>query len=872
MLTSKEIRQSFLDFMASKGHQVVPSAPMVIKDDPTLMFTNAGMNPWKGIILGNDPIKYPRVADSQKCLRVSGKHNDLEEVGHDTYHHTMFEMLGNWSFGDYFKQEAIDFAWEYIVDVLKIDPANLYATVFEGSPEEGLSRDDEAASIWAKHLPADHILNGNKHDNFWEMGDTGPCGPCSEIHVDSRSAEERAKVPGRELVNKDHPQVIEIWNIVFMQYNRKADGSLEPLAKKVIDTGMGFERLVRTIQGKTSNYDTDVFQPMLRRIGAICGCEYGKNEKTDIAMRVIADHIRTIAFAITDGQLPSNEKAGYVIRRILRRAVRYGYTFLNMRSAFLYQLVPQLIEDLGEAYPELKAQEAQITPVIKSEEEAFLRTLDKGIGLLDKLMGEAKKAGKTEISGVDVFTLKDTYGFPLDLTELILRENGFTTNEDEYNKALEHQKSMGREANKQDLGDWIVLAEGETEFVGYDELSCETKILRYRQVSQKGKSFYQVVLSKTPFYAEMGGEVGDTGRLTMDNGQWTIIDTKRENGLPVHILMELPKEIDATFIAEVDATRRQAIACNHSATHIIHYALREVLGKHVEQKGSLVTPDSLRFDFSHFQKVTPEELREVEKLANALIRQDIHLEESRHTPIAEAKAMGAMALFGEKYGDDVRVIKYGPSVELCGGCHVSSTGRIGSVRILMETSIAAGVRRIEAVTAAKADEIYYMAQDTLNGLKALFNNAPDLAGAIHKSIDENAGLKKQIEQFMAEKIEHFRDQIIAQAEDFGDIKLVRMTGEHDPELIRGVMPLLRGKFTDVKFAVVAATSYAGKPTIAVFLSQPLVETGKNAGAMIKSAARNIQGGGGGQPWMATAGGRDVNGLDAAMEELLAALN
>ena len=867
MLTAKEIRQSFLDFMASKGHQVVPSAPMVIKDDPTLMFTNAGMNPWKGIILGNDPIKYPRVADSQKCLRVSGKHNDLEEVGHDTYHHTMFEMLGNWSFGDYFKQDAIDFAWEYIVDVLKIDPANLYATVFEGSPEEGLSRDDEAASIWAKHLPADHILNGNKHDNFWEMGDTGPCGPCSEIHVDSRSAEERAKVPGRELVNKDHPQVIEIWNIVFMQFNRKADGSLEPLAKKVIDTGMGFERLVRTIQGKTSNYDTDVFQPMLRRIGAICACEYGKDEKTDIAMRVIADHIRTIAFAITDGQLPSNEKAGYVIRRILRRAVRYGYTFLNMRSAFLYQLVPQLIADMGEAYPELKAQEAQITPVIKSEEEAFLRTLDKGIGLLDKLMDEARKAGKTEISGVDVFTLKDTYGFPLDLTELILRENGFTTNEEEYNKALEHQKSMGREANKQDLGDWTVLAEGDTEFIGYDELTCETRILRYRQVSQKGKSFYQVVLSKTPFYAEMGGEVGDTGTL----GNVRVIDTKKENNLPVHILAELPADIDGTLTATVDQERRQAIACNHSATHILHYALREVLGKHVEQKGSLVTPDSLRFDFSHFQKVTPEELRQVEKLANALIRQDIHLEESRHTPIAEAKAMGAMALFGEKYGDDVRVIKYGPSVELCGGCHVSSTGRIGCVRILMETSIAAGVRRIEAVTAAKADELYYMAQDTLNGLKALFNNAPDLAGAIHKSIDENAGLKKQIEQFMTEKIEHFRDQIIAQAEELGDIKLVRLTGEHDPELIRGVMPLLRGKFTDVKFAVVAATSFAGKPTIAVFLSQPLVEEGKNAGLMIKAAAKNIQGGGGGQPWMATAGGRDVNGLNAAMEELLKSL-
>ena len=858
--------------MASKGHQVVPSAPMVIKDDPTLMFTNAGMNPWKGIILGNDPIKYPRVADSQKCLRVSGKHNDLEEVGHDTYHHTMFEMLGNWSFGDYFKQEAIDYAWEYIVDVLKIDPSNLYATVFEGSPEEGLSRDDEAASIWAKHLPADHILNGNKHDNFWEMGDTGPCGPCSEIHVDSRPLNERNGIAGRDLVNKDHPQVIEIWNIVFMQYNRKADGSLEPLAKKVIDTGMGFERLVRTIQGKTSNYDTDVFQPMLRRIGAICGCEYGKDEKTDIAMRVIADHIRTIAFAITDGQLPSNEKAGYVIRRILRRAVRYGYTFLNMRSAFLYQLVPQLIDDLGEAYPELKAQEAQITPVIKSEEEAFLRTLDKGITLLDKLMADARKAGKTEISGFDVFTLKDTYGFPLDLTELILRENGFTTNEADYNKALEHQKSMGREANKQDLGDWTVLAEGETEFVGYDQLECETQILRYRKVSQKGKEFYQVVLSKTPFYAEMGGEVGDTGELKIGDSRFKIVDCKRENNLPVHIMTELPSEIaNAKAIAIVNAARRQAIMCNHSATHIIHYALREVLGKHVEQKGSLVTADSLRFDFSHFQKVTPEELRKVEQLANAFIRQDYHLEESRHTPITEAKAMGAMALFGEKYGDDVRVIKFGDSVELCGGCHVSSTGRIGSVRIVMETSVAAGVRRIEAVTAAKADELYYMAQDTLNGLRLLFNNAPDLAGTIHKFIDENAGLKKQIEEFMAEKIAHYRDELINRAEDFHGIKLVRLEGIQDPEMIRGVMPLLRGKFTDVKFAVVAATQWEGKPQIAVFLSQPLVDAGKNAGAMIKSAAKHIQGGGGGQPWMATAGGRDVNGLGAAMEELLKGL-
>ncbi len=867
-MKANEIRKSFLDFMASKGHQVVPSAPMVIKDDPTLMFTNAGMNPWKGIILGNDPIKYPRVADSQKCLRVSGKHNDLEEVGHDTYHHTMFEMLGNWSFGDYFKQGAIDFAWEYIVDVLKIDPKNLYATVFEGSKEEGLGRDDEAAAVWAKHLPADHILNGNKHDNFWEMGDTGPCGPCSEIHVDSRSEEEKAKVPGRELVNKDHPQVIEIWNIVFMQFNRKADGSLEPLAMKVIDTGMGFERLVRTIQGKQSNYDTDVFQPMLAKIGELCHCKYGVDEKTDVAMRVIADHIRTIAFAITDGQLPSNEKAGYVIRRILRRAVRYGYTFLEMREAFLYKLVPQLIADMGEAYPELVKQQAQITPVIKSEEEAFLRTLDKGIGLLDKLMDDARKAGKTQISGVDVFTLKDTYGFPLDLTELILRENGFTTNEEEYNKALEHQKSMGREANKQDLGDWNVVREGDTEFVGYDQLEVETQILRYRKVSQKGKEFYQVVFSKTPFYAEMGGEVGDTGKLSVESLEFRVIDTKRENGLPVHIMTALPEDVNATFVAKVDADRRQAIACNHSATHIIHYALRQVLGEHVEQKGSFVSPDSLRFDFSHFQKVSPEELRKVEILANELIRRDMPLEESRHTPIAQAKAMGAMALFGEKYGDDVRVIKYGPSIELCGGCHVSSTGRIGAVRIVMETSVAAGIRRIEAVTAAKADQLYYAAQDMLTGLKALFNNAPDLAGAIHRSIEENASLKKQIEQFMAEKTERFCDDLVRHAEEYGDIRLVRVQGEHNPEMIRGIMPLLRGKFTDVKFAVVAATQWENKPTIAVFLSQALVDEGKNAGAMIKSAAKLIQGGGGGQPWMATAGGRDVNGLNAAMDELV----
>ena len=863
-MTSKEIRQSFLDYFEKKGHKIVPSAPMVIKDDPTLMFTNAGMNPWKGIILGNDPIQYPRVADSQKCLRVSGKHNDLEEVGHDTYHHTMFEMLGNWSFGDYFKEGAIDMAWEYLVNVLKLDPKNLYVTVFEGSPEEGIARDDEAASIWAKHLPADHILDGNKHDNFWEMGDTGPCGPCSEIHVDSRSEEEKAALSGRELVNKDHPQVIEIWNLVFMQYNRKADGSLDGLPNKVIDTGMGFERLVRTMQGKQSNYDTDVFQPMLKKIGEICGVEYGKEEKVDVAMRVIADHIRTIAFAIADGQLPSNEKAGYVIRRILRRAVRYGYTFLGQREAFMYKLVPQLIADMGVAYPELVKQEGQITPVIKSEEDGFLRTLDKGISLLDKLMKEAK--GK-EISGVDVFTLKDTYGFPLDLTQLILSENGFTTNEEEYNKALERQKEMGRQANKQELGDWVELSEGDTEFVGYDILSCETKVLRYRKVNQKGKDFYQVVLTKTPFYAEMGGEIGDTGTL----GNVRVLDTKKENNLPVHLCAELPESIEGTLVATVDTDRRQAIACNHSATHIIHYALRQVLGEHVEQKGSYVTADSLRFDFSHFQKVTPEQLREAEILANKIIRQDLALEESRHTPIEEAKAMGAMALFGEKYGDDVRVIKFGPSVELCGGCHVASTGKIGALRIVMETSVAAGIRRIEAVTAEKADELYYKQVDTLNSLRGMFNNAPDLAGAIRKAIEENADLKKQIEGFMADKIARYCDELLTKAVEYNGINLIRLEGEADHNVLRQVPAILKTKFPEGKYALVGATQQEGKPMISVVLSQTLVDAGKNAGQIIKSAAKNIQGGGGGQAWMATAGGRNVEGLAAAMEEMLAAV-
>ena len=841
--------------MAGKGHHIVPSAPMVIKDDPTLMFTNAGMNPWKGIILGNDPIKYPRVADSQKCLRVSGKHNDLEEVGHDTYHHTMFEMLGNWSFGDYFKEGAIDFAWEYIVDVLHIDPKNLYATVFEGSPAEGLERDNEAAAIWAKHLPADHILEGNKHDNFWEMGDTGPCGPCSEIHVDSRTEEEKAAVPGRELVNKDHPQVIEIWNLVFMQYNRKADGSLEGLPNKVIDTGMGFERLVRTLQGKQSNYDTDVFQPMLRKIGEICGCEYGKDEKTDIAMRVIADHIRTIAFAITDGQLPSNEKAGYVIRRILRRAVRYGYTFLGQREAFMYRLVPQLIEDMGDAYPELRKQEQQIIPVIKSEEEAFLRTLDKGISLLDKLMREAK--GK-EISGVDVFTLKDTYGFPLDLTELILRENGFTTNEEEYNRALEHQKEMGRSANKQDLGDWVVLREGDTEFVGYDTLEVETQVLRYRKVSQKGKEFYQIVLAKTPFYAEMGGQVGDTGSL----GTARIIDTKRENNLAVHICTELPDAIEQPLVAKVDADRRQAIACNHTCTHILHYALRTVLGQHVEQKGSYVSPDSLRFDFSHFQKVTPEELRKVEVIANQMIRSDYHLEESRHTPIAKAREMGAMALFGEKYGDDVRVIKYGPSIELCGGCHVSSTGRIGSVRILMETSVAAGIRRIEAVTGEKAENLVYAAEDTMKSIGEVVNN-PQIVQAVKKLVESNESLQKEIESVHKEQIEAWTEKILNNTAEQDGIFKIAMQMPRTGDFVKNLAYNLRSRKKNLVF--VAGSDFEGKVTLMVALGDDVVAKGVDAGAVVREAAKAINGGGGGQKFFATAGGKRPEGLQQAID-------
>ena len=868
MMTSKEIRQSFLDFFASKGHHIVPSAPMVIKDDPTLMFTNAGMNQFKNIILGNDPIVYPRVADSQKCLRVSGKHNDLEEVGHDTYHHTMFEMLGNWSFGDYFKAEAIAWAWEYLTEVLKLDKNRLYVTVFEGAPSEGLTRDEEAAAMWEKYIAKDRIINGNKKDNFWEMGDTGPCGPCSEIHIDLRSDEERAKIDGKTLVNGDHPQVIEIWNNVFMQYNRKADGSLESLPNKVIDTGMGFERLCVAVQGKKSNYDTDVFQPLLQNIGEVCNCKYGADKKVDIAMRVIADHIRTIAFAITDGQLPSNAKAGYVIRRILRRAVRYGYTFMNQRSAFMYKLIPALIENMGEAYPELKAQQSLIEKVIKEEEESFLRTLETGIRLLDKVMEDTKKAKRSEISGVDAFTLYDTYGFPLDLTELILKENGLTLNSDDFNTEMEKQKNRARNAAAVETGDWISVAEGDSLFVGYDQLTCETRILRYRKMAQKGKDYYQVVLSQTPFYAEMGGQVGDTGTLSNANETIEIQDTKRENNLPIHILAQLPKNITATFTATVNAKRRAAIEANHSATHLLHEALRELLGTHVEQKGSYVSAESLRFDFSHFQKVTPEELRTLEHMVNKRIRENVLLDEHRNVPIAEAKNMGAMALFGEKYGDSVRVIKYGSSVELCGGTHVKATGNIGMLRIVSESSIAAGIRRIEAVTGENAEILVDNLQDMQRAVQELFNNTPDIISAAKKSLEDNSIWKKKVEDFMQERALQLRETLLQHAQEINGIKVIRHMGNETPDMYKNIVPHFKGKFADTKFMFVAGTIYEGKPTLTVFLSQPMVDAGFHAGNMVREAAKLIEGGGGGQPFMASAGGKKPEGMNAAVDQVI----
>ncbi len=884
-MTANEIRDSYKKFFESKGHVIVPSAPMVIKDDPTLMFTNAGMNQWKDIILGTKDPEPRRRTDSQKCLRVSGKHNDLEEVGHDTYHHTMFEMLGNWSFGDYFKEKAIDYAWEYLVDVLKLNPADLYVTVFEGSPEDGIPRDEEAAKYWAKHLPTDHIIDGNKHDNFWEMGETGPCGPCSEIHVDSRSNEEKAQIPGRELVNKDNPQVIEIWNIVFMQFQRKSDGSLSPLSMHVIDTGMGFERLVRMLQGKNSNYDTDIFQPTIKEIERLSGKKYGfttpsgengeattEQEKIDIAMRVIADHMRAVAFSIADSQLPGNAKAGYVIRRILRRAVRYAYTFLDQKEAFIYKLLNTFIHEMGGAYPELTAQRELIARVMKEEEDSFLRTLEKGINLLTTEMDELKAQGKTELSGKEAFRLFDTYGFPLDLTELICREHGFSVDEKQFEEEMAQQKARARNAAAVENSDWVVLREGEQEFVGYDYTEYECHILRYRKVTQKKNTFFELVLDHTPFYGEMGGQVGDQGVLVTEDETIDIVDTKRENNQSIHIVKQLPKNVEADFMACVDTDKRDASAANHTATHLLDYALKQVLGEHCEQKGSYVSPDTLRFDFSHFQKVTDDELRQVERLVNDMIRQDFPCGEYRDTPLEEAKEMGAVALFGEKYGDKVRVIKFGPSCEFCGGIHATSTGRIGFFKIISESSVAAGVRRIEALTGKRCEETIYLLEDTVRDLKAMFNNAKDLRGVVEKYIQEHDVMKKQMENFRQQTVARLANSLIEGAQTVNGVKVVKAVLPVEPASAKDIVFKVRAAIPE-KLLCVLGSTYENKPLLSIMLSDDMVKDYElNAGKIIREAAKLIKGGGGGQPHYAQAGGKDVEGVTAAVDKAIELAN
>ena len=867
MMTAKEIRQKYLEFFASKGHTIVPSAPMVIKNDPTLMFTNAGMNQFKDIFLGNTAPKFPRATDSQKCLRVSGKHNDLEAVGHDGRHHTMFEMLGNWSFGDYFKAEAIDWAWELLTEVYKIDKTKLYATVFEGAADDGTALDTEAQEAWLKHMPADHVLLGNKHDNFWEMGDTGPCGPCSEIHIDLRSDEEIAKVPGRELVNTDNDEVIEIWNLVFMQYNRKADGHLEPLPAKNIDTGMGFERLCMVLQGKATNYDTDVFSGLIGKLEEFSGHKYHESEKVEVAMRVCADHIRAIAFSIADGQLPSNVKAGYVIRRILRRAVRYGYTFLGFNEPFLTRLVPQLVEDMGEAYPELKAQQKLVESVIREEENAFLRTLDRGIRLLEDTM--EKSAATKVISGVDAFLLYDTYGFPIDLTELIATEKGYTVDLDGFQVELGKQKERARNATANEFGDWVEFAAGdEVEFLGYDLTDYEgATLLKQRTVKQKNKELYQLVFDKTPFYAEMGGQVGDTGYIVSGSGEKiAILNTVKENNLTIHLAERLPADGTESFDLHVDAARRAKIQANHSATHLLHEALREILGTHVEQKGSFVGPDYFRFDFSHFAKMTDEDMLAVEQKVNALIRANDPLWEKRDATMDEARAMGAMALFGEKYGDVVRVVRFGGSVELCGGTHTSATGNIGLFKIVSESAIAAGVRRIEALTGEAAENYVHAMEDALRSAKSFFNNTPDLAGAIRKLVEENADARKQLEAAAAEKAAQIAERLYANAQVVNGIRVAQFEMSVDPGFARNMALLLQKKAENL--VLVGAYEFGGKPNLLAMYSNDLVAKGKNAGKDIREAAKLIQGGGGGQPGLATAGGRDTANLKPALEKLI----
>ena len=887
MMTANEIRDSYLKFFESKGHVIVPSAPMVIKDDPTLMFTNAGMNQWKDIILGTKEPEPRRRTDSQKCLRVSGKHNDLEEVGRDAAlsHHTMFEMLGNWSFGDYFKEGAIDYAYEYLVDVLHLDPKDLYVTVFEGDEAEGISRDDEASGYWEKHFPKNHIVNGNKHDNFWEMGDTGPCGPCSEIHIDFRSEEEKAKVPGEELVNKDHPQVIEIWNIVFMQFNRKADGSLEPLKMHVIDTGMGFERLVRLMQGKNSNYDTDIFTPVIAEIERLSGRKYnhtfpegpngeGVNEeqKVDIAMRVVADHLRAVAFSIADGQLPSNAKAGYVIRRILRRAVRYAYTFLGQKEAFMYKLLNVLVHEMGTAYPELAAQRELIGRVMKEEEDSFLRTLDKGITLLNGAMDELKAHGRKELDGKEAFRLFDTYGFPLDLTELICGENGYTVDEKQFNEEMAQQKARARNAAVVENGDWEVLREGEQEFVGYDYTEYECHILRYRKVTQKKNSFYELVLDHTPFYGEMGGQVGDQGVLVSEDETVNVIDTKRENNQSIHIVKQLPKNVKADFMACVDTEKRDASAANHTATHLLDYALKQVLGEHAEQKGSYVSPDTLRFDVSHFQKITDGELRQVEKIVNEMIRKDYPLDEHRDTPLEEAKKMGAVALFGEKYGDKVCVVRFGPSCEFCGGIHATSTGRIGFFKIVGESSVAAGVRRIEAMTGETCENAIYVLEDTLRDLKAMFNNAKDLKAVLTRFVEENDAMKREVEKFRTQAVDRAAKTLAERVEMVDGVHVIKAVLPVDPASAKDIVFKVRQSLPE-KLVCILGSVYEDRPQLSIMLSDDMVkEHGLNAGKIIREAAKLIKGGGGGQPHYAQAGGKDADGVSAAVDKVMELIN
>ena len=868
-MTSKEIRNSFKEFFKNKGHKIVPSAPMVIKDDPTLMFTNAGMNQFKDIILGHRVAEARRVADSQKCLRVSGKHNDLEEVGHDTYHHTMFEMLGNWSFGDYFKKEAIDWAWEYLVDVLKLDPDRLYATVFEGSKEKGLERDNEAAKYWESHLPSSHIINGNMKDNFWEMGDVGPCGPCSEIHIDLRSDEERKKIDGASLVNKDNPQVIEIWNLVFMQYNHKADGTLEPLPEKVIDTGMGFERLCMALQGKKSNYDTDVFTPLISKIEQLSGKKYGEKQEIDVAIRVIADHIRTISFSIAESQLPSNAKAGYVIRRILRRAVRYAYTFLEQKHAFLYQVVDTLVDQLGEDYPELVSQKDIIKKVIKEEEESFLRTLDNGIKMLDEKVAELKKNNQTVLPGKDAFVLYDTFGFPIDLTELILREKGMTLDKKGFDEEMGKQKQRARNAAVVETDDWVEVQPGEEEFVGYDSTETKTRILKYRKVKQKGKEYYQIILSKTPFYAEMGGQVGDKGKLISESGEEIVIfDTKRENNINVHLSKNIPSNPSEEFTAAIDLNERKRSSANHSATHLLHEVLREVLGNHVEQKGSFVSPESLRFDFSHFQKLTAEEIRKVEHLVNERIRKATSRQEHRDIPIAEAKEMGAMALFGEKYGDKVRVIQFDSSVELCGGTHVENTGNIGLFRIIGESSIAAGIRRIEAVTGEGAEKLLDNMQDLLKDLSSLLGNAGDVKAAIVKAIKENGELKQKVEEYVEEKVKNAAQDLLKNGENINGVNILSFKKTMAPEIVKNIAFEIKKTNPDHTVFIGTTLSAPNKPMLTLFISDDLVGEGLHAGKIVKEAAKAIRGGGGGQPFFAQAGGSNPDGLEEAREIII----